>query len=93
MAYSTRRHIGGEITSFWPDDTPTEFYLSYEASIEDILEKIKEKFGPTASLEDITINPEYIHTDCLYYDCYDSGDYTNFLHITWNKPKEENISE
>lgn len=25
---------------------------------------------------------KYIHTNCLYYDQYDPGDYTNYLKIT-----------
>ena len=86
MAYSERKHIGGTIRDFWPDDSENQFYLPYGTCMSDILEKISSKFGPTVSMDDIEIAPEYIHTSCLGYDRYDSSDYTNFLCITWNKP-------
>lgn len=95
MGYSYVKHAGGTITNFWPDNTETEIYIpAYEYnSIVDLLEKIKEHFGENAKMEDISITSENIHTDCLTYDLHVSGDYTNFIHITWSKPVAEAPSE
>jgi hypothetical protein len=84
MAYSEHKHSTGTITRFWPDDTSTEFYLdcSYTSyTMEDILERAVKIFGEV-TLGALRIEAEHIHTDCLYYNSYDSGDYTNFLKIT-----------
>jgi len=71
----------GEIKEFRPADTDTEFYLHTSANIEDILLAIKLKW-PKISLGDVEISAEHIHTRCLTYDLYDSGDYTDFLKIS-----------
>jgi hypothetical protein len=47
----------------------------------DLLQKIYKK-RPDASLNNIEITSEHIHTDCLGYDLYDEGDYTTFIKIT-----------
>jgi len=83
----------GEITntkgirSFTPDDTETELYIpaNYSGpSLRDLISRCKEKF-PNASFDDIEISAEHIHTDCLGYDRYDPGDYTNYIVATWKK--------
>ncbi|RJQ30301.1 hypothetical protein C4565_00520 [Candidatus Parcubacteria bacterium] len=68
------------IQSFRPDNSENQFYIPYGAALSDIIEMAKEKWGDV-SLESVCIHSEYIHTDCLGYDVYDSGDYTNYLRI------------
>lgn len=85
MGYSTRN--GGQITDFWPDDTDVEFYVAHGASMDEIMERCREKWpDPSAPLgfnpSSIRIDSEFIHTDCLGYDLMDWGDYTKFLKIT-----------
>lgn len=87
MGYTTRKHSGGEITDFWPDDTDTCFYLATGISgstytMAELLERAKEKWGKTTELINLEIGAEYIHTSCLYYDRYDSSDYTTFIKVT-----------
>ncbi len=79
MGYKKRP--GTEITDFWPDDTDKMMYLdsSYvDWELSHLLAKAKEKW-PDATLDNITITSEKIHTHCIYYDLYDAGDYTDFL--------------
>lgn len=84
MGYITRNN--GEITSFWPDDTDTKMYvvscLSHSISYLIDLARIR---WPEASLDDIEISAEKIRTSCLYYDLYDSTDYTNFIILEYIK--------
>jgi hypothetical protein len=83
MGYSYRpNRLGGDIQRYWPDDTDTEIYIdsSLGTSLDAILELILEKW-PNISLNDIIIESEYIHTDCIGYDLYDAGDWTNFILI------------
>jgi hypothetical protein len=71
------------IESFEPDETETEFYISEwtgSINIAEILEKCKEKWNIDDPSK-IRIHPEYIHTDCIGYDLYDSRDYTKYLRI------------
>ena len=84
MGYGTRpNRLGGDIRTFWPDDTDTEMYIDTSSTpvMADILQKIYEKW-PDASLINITMEAREIHTDCLGYDMYDPTDYTNFFIIT-----------
>ena len=85
MGYGTR---DGGIRTFWPDDTDTEIYIAAGGmfapaiNLGDLLvERIYEKWEG-ASLNNIEITAEHIHTDCLGYDLYDPGDYTTFIKIT-----------
>jgi hypothetical protein len=83
MGYKKRP--GTEITDFWPDDTDTEIYIATNGGslpLADLFSKAKEKW-PDATLENIEITSEKIHTDCIYYDLYDAGDYTDFLIIKY----------
>jgi hypothetical protein len=83
MGYGYRTGFpGGDIKTFWPDDTDTEMYLdaSNSWSLSDIHAHIEEKW-PGASMENIQLSSEKIHTDCLGYDLYDAGDYTMFIVI------------
>lgn len=79
MGYSTRSC--GNIRTFWPDDTENSFYIESSASIQDILDRARRTW-PQADLNNIRIEAQHIHTDCLGYDQYDSSDYTNFLCIS-----------
>ena len=83
MGYGTR---DGGIRTFWPDDTETEMYIdaggmfATPITMADLLQRINDKWEG-ASLSNIEITSEYIHTDCLGYDLYDAGDYTTFIKI------------
>lgn len=84
MGYTTRNN--GQITDFWPDDTGTEFYIAYGASLEEIMTRCREKWGDECLADgSIKIESEFIHTKCLTYDLMDWGDYTKFLRITKEK--------
>lgn len=85
MGYKTR--AGTQITDFWPDDSETEIYIpsSLGHSMQELLEKAQEKW-PGATLEEICISAEKIHTHCIYYDRYDPMDYTDFIILEY-KPK------
>jgi len=77
MGYSTRNN--GQIRTFWPDDTYTEFYLEGSATLQQINEALAERNWNAATAQ---ITPEHIQTDCLDYDLYDAGDWTYFLRIS-----------
>lgn len=79
MGYSYRNN--GNITDYWPDDSEEAFYIAHGTTLAVILIACKEKWGDNTNLEDISITPENIHTNCLTYDLHDSGDYTQFLRI------------
>lgn len=76
--------------TFWPEDTDTELYIpSYSnTSLADLIEKAKKHFGEDVSLEDLEIGSEYIHTNCITYDLFDSSDWTDFVVITKVKTHE-----
>lgn len=79
-----RDHNGHGLRGFTPDDTGDKFYLEAGYSgidLADILDKIQEKW-PGLSLHDVTIEAEHIHTHCLGYDLYVSGDHTNYLCVS-----------
>ena len=83
MGYGTRQSYFGNgnnsIRTYWPDDTDNQFYLTEGYSLADIIQKAKDKWGPDIDLDDLILNPEHIHTDCLGYDRYEPSDYTNFI--------------
>lgn len=79
MGYGTRNN--GQITTFTPDDTDVVMYLCHTNNMEEIWDKIQAKW-PGITMDKIQIEAEYIHTDCLTYDRYDSGDWANYLVIT-----------
>lgn len=80
MGYSTRNN--GAITDFWPDNDENTLYLTGPRTLAEIHDLAREHFGNRFKLGKIEIEPEYIHTSCLYYDQHDSSDWTNFLKIT-----------
>lgn len=82
----TRFNDHSDITDFWPDDTDTKIYLEtcLTRTMQEIMEIISIKW-PGASMEDIEIESEKIHTRCIYYDLHDSGDWSNFLVLTNTK--------
>ena len=67
---------------FSPDDAETEFYIKEDATLSEIIEKAKEKFGENVDFEDITITAEHIHTVAIGYNRYDAFDYTNYLVVS-----------
>lgn len=86
MGYSSRRgSLGHQITDYWPDDSDFEMYISGDAApnITDIINWAKQKW-PEAKMEEITIEPEHIHTECIYYDLHDPMDYTNFIVLRYD---------
>ena len=85
MGYSIRP--GTQIMDFWPDDDETTQYIasSYGPTLTDLLQHAKDKWGDDVTLDDIEVTAEKIHTYCIYYDLYDSGDYTDFLVLKYNK--------
>lgn len=79
MGYSKQ----GEITNFEPDNTSDTLYINsnYTSySLAEIIEMIKEHFG-SCDLNQFDISAQYIHTQCIYYDKYDAGDYTKYIVI------------
>jgi len=77
---------GTNITDFWPDDTDTEMYIDTSASLDlDWLLELLKKKWPDYQNDEIAMEAEHIHTHALGYDRYDSGDYTQFIHVTYTK--------
>ncbi len=72
--------LGHTIATFHPDDTDDTMYIADGVDGATLKEKICEKW-PDIKVDELRLTPEYIHTDCLGYDLYDPGDYTNFLKI------------
>lgn len=48
----------------------------------DMMEAIRGHFGEDVDLDSLEIGGEEIHTRCLGYDLYDSGDWDQYLIIT-----------
>ncbi|ARV76811.1 hypothetical protein PHABIO_180 [Pseudomonas phage Phabio] len=72
--------------SFEPDDTETEFYIDANQNpqrMSTILDLARIKWGQEVTTDDLIIEPEHIHTQCLGHDCYDGFDYTNYLRIEY----------
>lgn len=73
-----------KIRCFEPDNDENTLWIdiNYSSiSISEILERCSDHFGKT-TLDELTIEAENIHTDCLGYDEYDPTDYTMYLKIT-----------
>lgn len=75
------------IDCFEPDNDTTTLYIRAGCgyTLSEIFEKCKEYFGESTSLDNIEITSEKIHTDCIYYDLYDSSDYTDYIVCTFVK--------
>jgi hypothetical protein len=41
----------------------------------------KERWGQDINLNNILIESQRIHTECIYYDLHDPGDWTDFIRI------------
>jgi hypothetical protein len=73
----------GSITNYWPDDNLTEMYIEDSSrSLSELLVMAKAKW-PNATLDNIKVSTDYIHTHCLGYDNYDPSDYTLFTILTY----------
>ena len=85
MGYGTRGGaFGGKISTFEPDNTEKVLYINttyITVGLDEVLGKIREHFG-VIPFGRFDIDAEYIHTDCLGYDSYDPGDYSNYIKIT-----------
>ncbi len=70
------------ITDFTPDDTDTKMYIAPwgGTTLQELIDKAQQKW-PGCDVTNLHIDSEYIHTHCIYYDRYDSGDYTNYITI------------
>jgi hypothetical protein len=80
MGYSYR--FGTDIKTFWPDDDEKTMYIKSEGwgcTMADLMQHITDKWGEDVQMTDIEVHSEKIHTDCLTYDLYDAGDYTDFI--------------
>lgn len=63
-----------------PKDTEDRMYIrSYSCDLEELLERVTDKWGNDTKLSDITVSSREIQTDCFGYDAYDSADYTNYI--------------
>lgn len=83
MGHSYIKHSGGTIENYEPDNDENHLYIeaSYGLSLTTLLERIKNHFGQDIDFEDLEISSEHIHTRCLGYDLYDSGDYDEYICI------------
>jgi hypothetical protein len=75
------------IKTYWPTDDESTIYIESSASLADIQNRISEKWG-NINAREITIESEYIHTNCLTYDLYDANDWTKFIIIRLNLAAE-----
>jgi len=73
---------GTTIRDFTPDDDENTIYIPVSATLTEIIDRCTEKWGKDISFDDLTIEAEYIHTECLGYDLHDPSDNTNYLSIT-----------
>ena len=71
------------IDCFEPDNTEDTLYIDSSGGLDfaDIIERIESHFKIPFNPSDFLITAERIHTYCIYYDMYDSGDYTNYIVI------------
>lgn len=79
MGHYKDPHNGIEM--FKPDDDDHTLYLevdSFYPSVGELLKKAKSKW-PGITIDELEVNLQHIHTSCIGYDHYDSGDYSNFL--------------
>lgn len=76
--------------TFFPENTKDKLYIRSEDGLLDLLDRIKEHFRLTDEdfnlvssyseiLNNFKVSAEHIHTHCIGYDQYDSGDYTNYI--------------
>jgi len=71
-----------ECWDFTPDDTDTRIYVlsGMDNTMADLLDIAKRKW-PSATLDDLVITSEKIHTRAIYYDRYDGSDYDDYILI------------
>jgi hypothetical protein len=69
--------------STYPKNDENTLYLDggWSWPLSELIEKITEHFGQIA-LDKLDIRAEHIHTRCLTYDLYDSGDWDTYIVIT-----------
>lgn len=81
MGYQ-RREGQYNIVDYTPDNDENTLYIRTDdyTDFEEIIAQTRKHFG-TNNISDFLISSEYIHTRCVYYDLYDSGDYDNYIVI------------
>lgn len=90
MGYFTRPgSLGHTIQCFEPDNSATELWIatgwmSSATSLGELIALARSHFREDVDISQLTITAHHIHTDCIGYDCYDSGDYTDYICITYN---------
>lgn len=69
------------IVNYTPENNDTTMYFlsGVGHDLVDLIEKIKEHFGPETTNDQITIRAENIHTRCLTYDLYDGADWDEYI--------------
>jgi len=77
-------YVQDGIRNFKPDNTESVFYFpAYgEYTFTELVDAANEHFGLELTIDDYRVGIEYIHTEAVGYDRYDSSDYTNYFVIT-----------
>ena len=73
--------------SYTPENDKNTLYINsnyISIGFEELQQCIENHFGAEINMADLSIEAEYIHTECLGYDLYDPSDYTRFLVIRKN---------
>ncbi len=68
----------------YPNNDEDTLYINTACcaiSITDLLEVAQAHFGEDITVDELSIEADYIHTRCITYDRYDSSDYDNYIII------------
>lgn len=67
---------------YTPQNDENTLYIpsGYNLNLSELLEMATDHF-PGVELSDLTIESEKIHTRCITYDLYDSGDWDDYIII------------
>lgn len=71
--------------SILPSNTEKDLYIpTYggDVSLQEVIDMPIKPFCKDVNINDLTINAEYIRTECIHHDLFDSSDWTNFLHVS-----------
>lgn len=71
--------------SRYPEDKEYTIYIidNMLMTIQDIIDRAKEKWGENISLDRIDITGEEIQVRCFGYDQYDPSDYCRYLVVSY----------
>lgn len=70
------------VSTYSPDDDDVTIYLPRSATLADIIDTVKAKWGTDVDLNAIEVAAEHIQLTSLSYDTYDYSDYADYLVIT-----------